>query len=242
MMYGRRALPTSTPAAVKTTAPAVAAVPALLAVSPAATAASVIPALAATAVQDEPTLIPAAVTALAVPAPGAAAMQALLTTNPDATATAASGPPVALVPTSQTAHVGVTLAHAIDITGGPADDDAPRPLKRKHDALTPPPAEEAKQAAAAAESAADQLARGGADFVTHANAWASADLSDALAESVRRAADLTPAERSVLLASVANMIQRDQSKALSMLNHSLAVTQYLTDQVPYSGAQAGINK
>jgi hypothetical protein len=184
--------------------------------------------------------------ALTTPAPAAAVVQAVPPASPAAAAAAASNLTVALVPAGQAAPAGVTPASAIDITGGAADSIVPQSQKRKYDPATPSPAEDEKRAKIAAEPAVDPLARGydqptlltsagvvnSLNFVEGARVWASANLSEAVKEIVQRAGELTPAERSALLASVANMIQQDQSRALNLLNHSLTVSQYFANLVP----------
>ena len=160
--------------------------------------------------------------ALTAPALAAAAVQAVPPASPAAAAAAASNLTVALVPAGQAAPAGVTPASAIDITGGAADSIVPQSQKRKYDPATPSPAEDEKRAKIAAEPAVDPLARGydqptlltsagvvnSLNFVEGARVWASANLSEAAKEIVQRAGELTPAERSALLASVASMIQQ----------------------------------
>ena len=56
-------------------------------------------------------------------------------------------------------------------------------------------------------------------------------------EVVTRAANLTPTERAVLLGTLASMIQDDQAKTLSMLEHSIGVSRYFTKKAAANATQ-----
>ena len=184
--------------------------------------------------------------ALATPAPAAPAVQAAPPASAATPPAAASNLAIVPVPADQATPAGVTSANTIDITGSAANSIVPQPQKRKCGPEAQLPAAADKRAKVVVAPAVDPHAGGydqptlltsvgvvnSLNFVEGAGVWASANLSDAVKEIVQRAGELTPAERSALLASVANMIQQDQSRALALLNHSLAVTQYFANQVP----------
>jgi hypothetical protein len=181
----------------------------------------------------------------AAPADIVAASQPQPPVEPAAAATTAGGPPIVSALGGQAAPDGVTTASAIQV----ADDAVANLPPRKRQAaaaalaITEGPN---KRATMTTQAVAGPPAHGYTEptlltsdgpldslgFLEGARVWASADLTESVKELVERAAELTPAGRSALLASVAHMIQQDQSKALTMLNHSLLVGQYFADQRP----------
>jgi hypothetical protein len=66
----------------------------------------------------------------------------------------------------------------------------------------------------------------GFQFIALTRAYLTDDMSDEYQKVLRRAAKLTPAERTALLTRLSSMIQEDQTTSLKLLDHSITVIEH----------------
>ena len=69
-------------------------------------------------------------------------------------------------------------------------------------------------------------------FIALAQAYLADDMSEDYKEAIKCAAKLTPAERAALLTALASMMQEDQTKSLTLLQHSIKVTDHFAKKAP----------